>query len=165
MYCSKCGKEAAQGIKFCPKCGNSMENGDAGAVKSESNNVFSQAMVQQSTAFDKWKEKLYSFQGRVNRKEYILSSLILAAVTGAAALIGLLLGDYGIYLTLVFLVPILISALSLNVRRLHDLNKSGWLTLILGIPLIGSVFGIYLLCAKGTDGSNDYGADPLRRGC
>jgi uncharacterized membrane protein YhaH (DUF805 family)/type II secretory pathway pseudopilin PulG len=46
------------------------------------------------------------------------------------------------------------------VKRLHDLNKSGWLWLLGLIPLVNFCFGIYLLFGKGTDGSNDYGAPP-----
>jgi uncharacterized membrane protein YhaH (DUF805 family) len=44
------------------------------------------------------------------------------------------------------------------VKRLHDLNKSGWLWLLGLIPLVNVFFGIYLLFGKGTEDSNDYGA-------
>jgi uncharacterized membrane protein YhaH (DUF805 family) len=46
------------------------------------------------------------------------------------------------------------------VKRLHDLNKSGWLWLLGLIPLVNVFFGIYLLFGKGTEASNDYGAPP-----
>lgn len=49
----------------------------------------------------------------------------------------------------------------LMIRRLHDLNKTGWLCLIMLIPVINTLFGIYLLFAPGTVGYNDYGADPV----
>ncbi len=42
-------------------------------------------------------------------------------------------------------------------RRLHDLNKSGWLCLVFLIPLVGTIFSIYVMAAKGTQGENNYG--------
>ena len=54
------------------------------------------------------------------------------------------------------------------IKRLHDLNKRGWYALILLfylIPIFGwliaLIFDIYLFLAKGTDGSNRFGPDPL----
>lgn len=44
------------------------------------------------------------------------------------------------------------------IRRLHDLNKSGWLLLLLFIPLINFLMAIYILLASGTTGLNQYGA-------
>ena len=49
------------------------------------------------------------------------------------------------------------------VKRLHDLNKSGWLILICCVPIIGWVFSLYMLFADGTVGPNQYGEDPKNR--
>lgn len=49
----------------------------------------------------------------------------------------------------------------LDIRRLHDLDKSGWLVLIMLIPIINLLFIVYLLVAKGTTGPNRFGNDPL----
>lgn len=46
-------------------------------------------------------------------------------------------------------------------RRLHDLNKSGFYYLWLFVPIVGLFFFIWLLCAKGVQGPNAYGPDPL----
>ena len=48
----------------------------------------------------------------------------------------------------------------LIIRRLHDLNKSGWLMLLLLVPVIQFFFMLYVLVAPGTAHSNDYG--PVR---
>ncbi len=45
----------------------------------------------------------------------------------------------------------------ITVRRLHDLNRSGWLMLLLLLPLVNVLMGLYLLLAAGTQGSNKYG--------
>ncbi|OTG84968.1 DUF805 domain-containing protein [Acinetobacter sp. ANC 4648] len=44
------------------------------------------------------------------------------------------------------------------IRRLHDKNQSGWLTLLMLLPLVNLFFFIYLACAKGDEGSNNYGS-------
>ena len=45
-------------------------------------------------------------------------------------------------------------------RRLHDLDGTGWLTLLMFVPLINVVFGLYLLFATGSPGTNKYGPAP-----
>jgi uncharacterized membrane protein YhaH (DUF805 family) len=47
--------------------------------------------------------------------------------------------------------------LSFAVRRIHDINWSGWLALLLFIPVVGIIFALIILLKKGTDGTNTYG--------
>lgn len=49
--------------------------------------------------------------------------------------------------------------LILSIKRLHDLNQSGWLCLLNCIPILNLFFGLYLIFARGTAGGNRYG-DP-----
>lgn len=52
---------------------------------------------------------------------------------------------------------------AINVKRWHDLNKSGWWQLIELIPIIGSIWTVVKLgFLKGTDGPNRFGPDPLK---
>lgn len=44
-----------------------------------------------------------------------------------------------------------------TIRRLHDLNKTGWLSLLIIVPLVNIFFSLYILFAKGTQGPNNYG--------
>jgi uncharacterized membrane protein YhaH (DUF805 family) len=62
---------------------------------------------------------------------------------------------YVIVATLHFL-----PSLSVVVRRLHDVGKSGWFYLIILIPLIGIIWMLVLLVSNGDVGENKYGADP-----
>lgn len=48
-------------------------------------------------------------------------------------------------------------------RRLHDIDQSSWLTLLLLIPLVNAVFMIALVFIKGTDGPNNFGPPPAKR--
>jgi len=49
---------------------------------------------------------------------------------------------------------------SVLTRRLHDLNKSGWLSLLVFVPLANVIMGIILLFKPGTHESNKFGAQP-----
>ena len=66
--------------------------------------------------------------------------------------VGSILGIY----TLVTLIP----WLALNVRRLHDIGKSGGYIFINLIPVIGRIWYIVLVATEGEYGSNNYGPDP-----
>jgi len=52
----------------------------------------------------------------------------------------------GLYISFVFAI-----------RRLHDRNNTGWLSLLMLVPIVNIGLAIYLFCAKGTEGPNDYG--------
>ena len=49
------------------------------------------------------------------------------------------------------------------IRRLHDVNRSGWWMLI-ALTCVGIIPLIIWVCSKGTDGPNDFGDDPLQEG-
>jgi uncharacterized membrane protein YhaH (DUF805 family) len=53
-----------------------------------------------------------------------------------------------------------LPSLSVVVRRLHDLGKSGWFYLIIFIPIVGVIWMLVLLVSDGNKGDNKYGADP-----
>ena len=106
------------------------------------------------------------YDNRLNRKRYIMRSLMLmAAGIAISVVIGFLASATGImavtYLSrLVSIVSAIISCM-LTIRRLHDLNRPAWWCIGIFIPLVNFVMAVYLLFFKGTDGPNDYGSDPL----
>jgi uncharacterized membrane protein YhaH (DUF805 family) len=57
-----------------------------------------------------------------------------------------------------------IPALSLSVRRLHDLGLSGWWLLIWCVPLLGQALGgllsLIIMFIPSPGGENQYGYDP-----
>jgi uncharacterized membrane protein YhaH (DUF805 family) len=71
-------------------------------------------------------------------------------------------GDAGGFIlpTPVFGIPSVWVALATYVRRWHDLDQSGWLTLTLLIPPANILIFFYLGSAHGTCGPNKYGPDP-----
>ena len=54
----------------------------------------------------------------------------------------------------------LIPSISVGVRRLHDIGKSGWWFLI-SLTVVGILLIIYWACVAGDEGENRYGAPAL----
>lgn len=50
----------------------------------------------------------------------------------------------------------LIPSLSLTIRRLHDVNKSGW-NMLWSLTIVGIFYVLYLEIIKGSEEDNDYG--------
>ena len=117
------------------------------------------------------------FSGRSRRKEYwmwLLFVVIVAVITtwldialglgGSAA--GTAQGgsasfnvNFGL-ITILFMLAILVPNLAVGIRRLHDLDKSGWMILIGLIPFLGGLYLLFLFTQPGTVGPNRFGADP-----
>ena len=55
---------------------------------------------------------------------------------------------------------LLIATIALSVRRLHDINKSGWWLLIY-LTIVGILLLFYWACSKGDADENVFGPDPL----
>lgn len=100
-----------------------------------------------------------NFQGRALRSEfwwfYLFSVVIQLVFYALAAIISPTLGIVGIIAGLALIVP----TFAVGCRRLHDRDMSGWLQLIIIIPLAFIVLIIFW-ALKGTEGDNKYGAEP-----
>ena len=57
---------------------------------------------------------------------------------------------------------IIIASTCLVIRRLHDVDKSGWWYLII-FTIIGIIPLLIWYCSKGTNGDNRFGKDPLEQ--
>lgn len=102
-------------------------------------------------------QKYAVFEGRARRQEFwmfYLINLVVGLVLSLVSLIGL-----G-FITYLYSIAILIPSLAVGVRRLHDINKSGWWLLIALIPLLGAIWLIVLWAKEGDRGPNAYGHDP-----
>lgn len=64
-------------------------------------------------------------------------------------------------LSLIGVIVGLIISLASSIKRLHDLDKSGWFILLNFVPLVNIWMLIWLWFIKGTSGKNNYGEDPL----
>ena len=110
------------------------------------------------------KEKYYNFNDRAQRSEYWWFALFACGVTIVLSVLDNLIfnnaSGYGIFST-IWGFAILLPYLGVGVRRLHDLDKSGWWLLISFIPVIGFIILVFWFIQQGTRGQNRFGADPL----
>jgi uncharacterized membrane protein YhaH (DUF805 family) len=110
--------------------------------------------------------KYAGFSGRASRSEYwywVLFQIVASFVVGfSVTMIG---GPHmGGAVNLVLSLALFVPSLAVAVRRLHDVNKSGWWYL-LAFTIVGVLVLLFWFVSRGTDGENKYGqsnSDPLK---
>jgi uncharacterized membrane protein YhaH (DUF805 family) len=109
-----------------------------------------------------------TFTGRAPRSEYWFWALFVFLISIVAVIIDMVAfpwsspgnGPLSLILTLGLLLP----NIAVGVRRLHDIDRSGWWLLIILIPLVGIIVFLVWACTRGTPGPNRFGPDPLPPG-
>ena len=120
------------------------------------------------------------FEGRSRRKEYWMFTLGILALYVVLAAFFFVAADAardrpssaGIGMSVVIVVGIgaivvlglFLPWIAVQVRRLHDQDKSGWFILLGFIPYIGGLIMLVFMCIDGTPGQNRFGDDPKGRG-
>lgn len=94
------------------------------------------------------------FEGRATRSEYWWWVVFQIAVSFGLNVISFH------FLAGLFVIICLVPSLSLAVRRLHDIDKSGFWLLLTFVPF-GGLALLVMFCLEGTQGANQYGPDPL----
>ena len=163
MYCRSCGKVMTSSAKECPSCGSLSGGGksycqECGAKTEAMACLCSRCgcelritLKDGSRPVGTFKEavkvgfkKYFSGRGRANRVEFWMWWLFVLIAT-AFVVVGWLM------------LPVLvIPTISVTVRRLHDVGKSGWNVLLGLIPVV-NFYIIYLLARRGDKGDNHYG--------
>ena len=110
-------------------------------------------------------KKYAVFSGRSRRMEYwyfVLFNIIVGIVlAGIDALLGTFSSTSNIgLLSGIYSLAVLIPTLAVTVRRLHDIDRSGWWILIGLVPLIGGIVLLVFALLEGTLGNNRYGPNP-----
>jgi uncharacterized membrane protein YhaH (DUF805 family) len=113
---------------------------------------------------------IISFNGRIGRIRYlaystgisILAMLAMIPLVGASALMGgeANMSTIGVIGISVISIAALVFTVMYGKRRLNDLNRSGWWLLVMLVPVISLLVTIYMVFFPGTDGENDFGAEP-----
>jgi len=113
-----------------------------------------------------------TFEGRATRQEYwmfYLFNLLAMILSFLPFFLSTTTDDAGVenmrwlLLPIVYIIVMVIPSIAVTVRRLHDINMSGWWVLITFIPF-GNVVLFILAMMEGTVGKNNYGNDPKGRG-
>jgi uncharacterized membrane protein YhaH (DUF805 family) len=109
-------------------------------------------------------KKYAVFSGRARRKEYWMFTLfnfIIAFVLGfIEGLVGIAAETGQSVLGAIYSLAVLIPAIAVAIRRLHDTNRSGWWLLIALIPLLGAIVLLVFMVQDSDQGDNQYGANP-----
>lgn len=179
IQCAECGESIPDNCMVCPNCGcpvgekvesrtNSYKTTESTQSSSTSGDInFGKAI---SICFQKFAQ----FSGRATKSEfwYFYLFCMLPGILGWLLKLALeeyyhLFGDY-FYISIIIDVFILIinfilfiPVLSVSIRRLHDINKSGWNILWILLPFIGIII-LLIFWLKGSDGDNQYGPSYMR---
>ena len=104
-------------------------------------------------------KKYTVFDGRASRKEFWMFVLVNLIVVSLFIMLGSALGletdKNGNVLSRIYQVAVLLPTIGVAIRRMHDVNKSGWFMLI-------PIYNLILELTPGVKGDNKYGPEPTK---
>lgn len=107
--------------------------------------------------FRRWSD----IEGRSRRREFWMFHLLqLVAVLALLLVTHPLPEMVGLLVVCAYVAVGFFPGVALQIRRLHDTDRSGWWMLIGLVPYLGAVALFVLNCLDGTRGENRYGPDP-----
>ena len=109
-------------------------------------------------------KKYAVFSGRASRKEYWLFFLLYFSLIVITISIENILEIYDAQsgfgpISSITTVGLAVPCISVLVRRLHDINKSGLWALLTLVPIANLVL-LFFSCLEGTKGENRFGSKP-----
>lgn len=109
--------------------------------------------------------KLFGVSGRIGRVRYLAYSvgvnfLIMVVIALLSGTMKTVMGSGGAIISVVLMfaayVFMFVYSIMLAIRRAHDFNVTGWLSVLIFVPLVNLLF----MFVPGTQGNNDFGAPP-----
>lgn len=114
--------------------------------------------------------EFFSLSGRLGRLRYLgyCFGIALLGYIGIAISVFLMMVVFGedagmvlaIIVGIAVYVAILVFTIGYMVRRLHDLDHSGWFSLLILVPIVNLLLALYLLFAPGKPHANRFGPPP-----
>ncbi len=122
--------------------------------------------------------KFWSFAGRLGRMRYIAYSfaatlivygvmIVIALLGGGLAMLGgggnnagAAAGGTFLLLMIPIVILMLVIGFMLAIQRCHDFNMSGWLSILIIIPLVNFFTFLAFIFIPGTNGNNNFGSKP-----
>lgn len=156
MFCSSCGKELVGQSNFCENCGAAVEQDSSSSLDNREVPELEKAQPAKTSrigfgeAVKSAFQNTFNYDARSTRAEYwwfVLFCLLSVFAMGLILAVGNVSGQNADGIVTVFGILLIPSWLSLYVRRLHDLNHSGWAILLLLIPFINFFLGLYFILA------------------
>ena len=110
-------------------------------------------------------KKYTVFAGRSRRKEYWFFVLFNILVSLALAIVDYFTGTYNARYGMgllggLYTLAVLIPAIAVTVRRLHDTGRSGWWFLIVLVPIVRGIVLLVFMVLDSQPGENAYGPSP-----
>ena len=152
--CSYCGMEIPEDAAKCNYCGNKLP-AETNLELSKPSGIW-------------W--FLFSLDGRINRSQFWLGSLII--IMGLLVLSFIITAireptNNNVFFNISMIVGMVLiwwMGQATSIKRLHDINQSGWAILWILVPILGQLYLCWLfvqICfLKGSDGPNKYGYGP-----
>jgi uncharacterized membrane protein YhaH (DUF805 family) len=152
MYCKHCGKKIDKESKFCIYCGNKLKGAET--------EIISDKIAQHFDQKDNFKEtNIISnyFNVRASRQEYwmffLVNFIIVLGLGFFEGLIGIYPESEESVFASIYQLSVLLPSLAVGVRRMHDINESGWFILI-------PILNFFATLRKGDTEVNSYGVPP-----
>jgi uncharacterized membrane protein YhaH (DUF805 family) len=185
-FCGNCGENLMSTMQFCPNCGSkSFSNypvegpqastpspqgvkissaiGFGSQYTSAQNNApFDRRALSLSEAVHNCLVKYFSVNGRASRSEYWWFFATWIVLYFLLTFLSSIFEQFWI-LAISFYIGVLVPSITSAIRRLHDVDRSGWWYLLIFLPLIGGIILLVWFCSEGTNGPNRFGPDPLQR--
>ena len=105
------------------------------------------------------KETYFNHTGRFSRKQFIIAEVLLILSTFFFIPFFRLLCVFGRLqgvLIIIWLLSIIYAHSVIAIKRLHDIDLSGWFSILVYIPYLGVLFYIYLILKKGDNQKNQF---------
>ena len=106
------------------------------------------------------KDSFFDVNGRFGRLSFSASMLLTLCIAIVLLYLPTFIAILSIRITYLIHLSFLFSIVPFfifSIKRLHDLNLSGWLSLIYCIPVVGFIFFLLLMILKGHSENNQYG--------
>lgn len=104
---------------------------------------------------DMWK-RAFDFNGVSSRKEFWMAYLFNFLFGIVIFIIQLVSPNTAKVISAVYGLAVILPYISLTIRRLHDINKSGYNILLAFIPLVGAIILLVYLCSDSVRKNNIY---------
>ncbi len=110
-------------------------------------------------------KRFAEFKGRSRRKEYWMFFLFGIIVGVVTSILDIMLGSVESFgdngpINGISSLFLLVPSIAVAVRRLHDIDRSGWWFLLILIPVLGWIALLVFYVTEGTRGENRFGEDP-----
>lgn len=110
--------------------------------------------------FKKFWTRAFDYQGTTSRSEFwwgVLGNSIIMVVLIALWIVSVtcfkpMINNFSMVMTIalaIFSIVELIPSITLIIRRMHDIDRSGFFIFVLFIPIVGFIWYIYLVTRRG----------------